>query len=288
MKKMYTLLATSAMLGTASGAVFTWTGGAGTTPWHASGNWSGGNAPNEGDSGPTTRLGTEGESDLVIFNSETAVAGYMPTDTLTVASDWFGSGASDHLMPAVQVLNGTLSLAGPGGAWWHYGGGNIFQIGDSNMSTLAQVNTSFTNWTRHFDRGGRNLITVNADGTLNQTANFQFSTGGGNDTQLTLNGGSFVSSGTVSGLVTGDLDDFVSFEIAGSSFTAPIGGDFATLTDVTDAFGTHFINNSGESMVAVLNGSTFTVSIPQAVIPEPSSWFLSLLTATCFTLRRRR
>jgi len=172
--------------------------------------------------------------------------------------------------------------------WWFYGGvSQGLIIGDGDLGTAAVVTTAYTNWTRHSDRGGPNKITINADGTLNQTANFTFSSGGGNDTQMAINGGAFISSGRVTNLVTGDLDDKVTFAAVGSTFTAPLtnaGGDFAVITDVSNAFGTHFIDSTGNGLIATDNGNgTFTVS----VAPEPGSLALLGLGGLLVSRRRR-
>lgn len=250
---------------------FTWTGGNEATPWYHVDNWDANGAPNQGDSGSTTVLGTTEEDALVIFDSETAVNNYMPTDTIRVASDWFGSGTDDHLMPSLQVLNGTVNLGSAGDAWWHYAGGTIYQVGDGDMTTLAQVNTGFGNWVRHRDRGGYVLITINADGTVNQTGNFQWGQNG--DTQMTLNGGTFVSSGTVQGLAT-RADSKAFFNAIGSSLTIPYGDgvstDFADVAAVNAQIGDSFVDNTGRGLVVTDNGSSFTILVP----PPPGTMFV--------------
>jgi hypothetical protein len=279
-KTLAAVAVASIFAGSAQAATFTWTGGNGATPWHNAANWAGASVPTVDGSS----LGT-GANGVVVFDSETAVSGYMPTDTITVDNDWTSSGGKG-LTPAIQLLNGTLNLAGPGGQWWHWGGGNVYQVGDGDTGTLAQLNSSFNNWTRHFDSGGPNKITVNADGTFNQTANFTFSSGGSNDAQLTLNGGTFISSGTVTGLDSGDADDFVSFEALGSSFTAVYGGDFTTVADVNNAVtaGVHFKDTTGNGLVVTDNGGSFTIT----VIPEPASLAMGLVGLTLIAARRRR
>lgn len=260
---------------------FIWTGTGGGN-WYDASNWIS-DDPDADRPSQGTALGTHYDDDIVIFDSETSAGGAMPAGVIIRDADWFGSGLSDHLQPTLDIRNGTISYGS--GDWWFYGGASQgLIVGDGDMTTAAQVNSSFNNWTRHSDRGGPNLITINSDGTFNQTVNFRFSTGGGNDAQLTINGGTFTSSGTVSDLVTGDLDDRVSFTAFGSSFTAPYGGDFSALTDVTDAFGTHFINDSGLNMNASDNGSSFTISIT----PEPTTTSLLALGGLGLIFRRRR
>ena len=282
--KALSLMAVITALGGMSAHAFTfmWTGAAGGN-WYDAGNWTS-DDPDADRPSQGTNLGTHYPEDFVIFDSETSVGGVMPTGTIIRDSDWFGSGLSDHLQPTLEVRNGTINYGS--GEWWFYAGASQgLIIGDGDMGTMAQVNSTFTNWTRHSDRGGPNLITINADGIFNQTSNFTFSTGGGNDAQVTINGGTFISTGTITNLVTGDLDDRVSFTALGGSFTAPFGGDFTFLTDVTNAFGAHFINNSGQTMTAVDNGnSTFTVSI----VPEPSAISLLAIGGLALVVRRRR
>ena len=276
------LLASAAAAGYSHAYTFTWTGAAGGN-WYDAGNWTS-DDPDADRPSQGTNLGTHYPDDIVIFDSETSVGGVMPSGNITRDADWFGSGLDDHLQPTLDVRNGTINYGS--GEWWFYGGTSQgLIIGDGDLGTLAQVNSTFTNWTRHSDRGGPNKITVNADGTFNQTSNFRFSTGGGNDSQLYLNGGAFVSSGTVTDLVTGDADDLVRFDAVGSTFTAIYDGDFATFGDVTTAVagGVHFVDTTGNGLIATDNGSTFTVS----VAPEPGSFALLGLGGLLIARRRR-
>lgn len=242
---------------------FVWTGAGGTTPWYDESNWDVTGPPNQTDSGGSgNRLGTEEEDAVVIFDSETAENGYMPTDTLQVSTDWFGSGASDHLMPALQLRNGILNLGNSNDVWWHYAGGNVYEIGDGDLATEARLVTSFNNWVRHLDRGGFFLITLNADGIMEQTRDFDWGNNG--DARMTLNGGAFVSAGAISGLATRE-NSFAIFDAPGSCFTAPFGdgvdSDFVDLAAVNAAIGDSFINNTDEDLLVQDNGDgTFTIT----------------------------
>jgi hypothetical protein len=256
---MFALMSGTALAQT----TFTWTGGGGTTPWYDESNWDANGAPNQTDNGGSgNRLATEEENAVVVFDSETAVNGYMPTDTLQVSNDWFGSGASDHLMPALQLRNGILYLGNSNDEWWHYAGGNVYEIGDGDPATEARLVTSFRNWVRHRDRGGFVLITLNSDGVMEQTRNFDWGNNG--DARMSLNGGTFVSAGAITGLATRE-NSFASFDAPGSIFTAPFGDgvdtDFVDIAAVNAAIGDSFINNTDEDLVVQDNqDGTFTIT----------------------------
>ena len=241
---------------------FTWTGVGGTMPWYDESNWDVTGPPNQTDSGGSgNRLGTEEEDTVVIFDSETAENGYMPTETLQVSTDWFGSGASDHLMPALQLQNGILNLGNSNDVWWHYAGGNVYEIGDGDLAAVnAAIGDSFINNTDE-----DLLVQDNGDGT------FTIKSGG---TMPILNDLKITSIEVSDGLATIAISgrEGVDYWFAGSSdltaFEIQVGlfADPELINLVASPFQT-----TGETITSYLNtgGSTKMFYLVQEMNPGP-------------------
>jgi hypothetical protein len=282
-KTLSILAVTAAAVSTASAVTYTWTGGDGIggggsgTNWYDVANWDGGVVPSQGSSKIASPIATAA-TDIAIFDSEKSLLGYMPTDNIDLVRV-----SGSFYPPSIDLRNGTLNL----NRAENYAYGNTFTIGDGDLTTAAVFNMAATidlNW------AGSNLKTyvVNADGTLSFGANFEWSNSASQDAVLQLLGGAVTSSSTISGL-TDDTGDYVSFEAAGSTFTAGFGGSFVDETAVTDAFGDSFrlggaLALDGSTLSYKDNGGTFTVS----VVPEPSTTALLGLGGLALILRRRK
>jgi len=258
----------------ASAVSYIWTGADGATDatWENPLNWDGGNVPN----GQAGQLSTSSSTDIVIFNSETVT--FMPSNGITTRNSFTGSFKN----PQVQVLNGTVTFNN--GLNWGWSGITSFVVGDGDMTTLAVADTGYTELNR--DPNGLKTYIVNADGTLkfrNNVGNWS-NDGNAKKAQIQLNGGAALFEGTITARFTDAADNYVSFNNAGSIFTADFGGQLADLGTVTGQFGDSFKDTTLNGLKATdnLNG-TFTIS----VIPEPSTALLGALGFLAL-LRRRR
>lgn len=278
MKTRKTILAAALGLATltipsVNAATYVWTGaGVDVNDIDAADNWTAAGVPADGvkiGTGPST---VGGAGDLISFDSETATA--MPT----VSIDAVRIASNGTQLPNFELLNGTLNF-NRADVWAHPN--STFTIGDGDMTTLAQANFIAT---VNLARLGSMTYNINADGTLQINAGFLWSSGS-NNMVANLFGGSIISTGAVTSGLKADANSFMSFQSAASSFTAAFGGEFADLTEVTSQFGVSFLNDTGSGFLsAVDNGSTFTVS----VIPEPSSFALTMVALGGVLLRRRR
>lgn len=276
--------------GSTYAATYTWTGGAGAgSNWYDAGNWSGGLVPNTSDGGSPTNTSYSVNSlgAIVVFDSETASGGLMPTATLSNSNDWFPPGW--NLSPATYVKNGTINYGNLNAAWWMAGDNAIdLEVGDGDLTTAASVNLGWSQINRYLNTSTNGVvIKVNADGTVNQATNLAYANYN-YLVKIALNGGDYNVNGTVTGLSTGTYQAqyTVSFDALGSAFTAKFGADFVDLAAVNAQLGSSFVDNTGNGLVATDNfNGTFTVSL---VVPEPAS--VALLGVGGFMLfpRRRR
>ena len=269
-------------LGSAHGATFTWTGGAGSgSNWYDTNNWLGGSVPSDG-----TLIRTTNSADVVIFDSETASS--MP-GTVTTYQSWTGS-TTVGKMPQVRVLNGTVAFSGTQN--WGWSGIDTFTVGDNNALTSAAVNVGFSNLNR--DPDGTKTYVVNSDGTFNvtNTGNIKFSDSSAKETVVRLLGGAFILAGNINSNLTDDPGDYISFEELGSVFTADFGGQLPDLTTIEGQYGDSFriggslASNPLVSLVTTDNGDgTFTITTN---IPEPSTAILAALGLMGVCFRRRK
>ncbi len=279
----FTALA-AALTGSAQAVTYTWTGGDGIggggsgTNWYDVANWDGGVAPSQGSSKIASPIATAA-TDIAIFDSEMSLLNYMPTGNI----DLVRVGGGDY-PPNIDLRNGTLNL----NRAENYGFGSTYTIGDGDLTTSAVFHMAAT---INLNRDGSSLKTyvVNADGTLSFGQNATWSHNSGRDAVVQLLGGAVTSSNSITGLI-GDTGDYVSFEAAGSTFTAGFGGSFVLGTDVTGEFGDSFrlggaLASDGSTLSYTDNGnSTFTVG----VVPEPSTTALLGLGGLALILRRRK
>lgn len=273
-------------IGSAGAATLTWTGGLGTgSNWYDAGNWAGGIVPAVYESGSTVHyLATTSSSDIIVFNSTTAINNYLPTNYINASTGGIlNDGAR---LPQLQVLNGTIKLLGGGNTGFTGIGITSIAVGDGDMTNLAVVDTGLSDLNSGPD--GLKTYIVNADGTLifrGKIANWSY--GADNDAQIQLNGGTALFNNIIVSDLTNDADDFVSFNTAGSTLTAKFGGTFVDLASVNAQIGGSgsFVSPNGLTLDAKDNSNgTFTVT---ALVPEPSAVLLGSLGFLAL-LRRRR
>jgi hypothetical protein len=277
------LLALAMTVGSAQAAVFTWTGGAGGgSNWYDPLNWQGGSVPVLG-----TSYGTQNAADVAIWDSETAVAGYIHAGTITPAAHW----PSNSRMLNTELRNGTLTI-GQSINWGH--NGNTFTIGDNDATNSATVNVNWSNLAR--DPNGTKFYVVNSDGNLNVTRSItKWSDSSAKDAAIRIIGGTVTVSGTITEAnLTGDAGDYVAFEDYGSTFTfdkGTIGTSFGQASDVSTHFGDSFrlagaLATDPNALLQVAeDAGKFTVSVAQ--IPEPASLALVGLGGLMMIARRR-
>jgi len=138
-------------------------------------------------------------------------------------------------------------------------------VGDGNLdngTAMLNYNDMYT-----LSRGGSSPITwtVNADGTLNFTADrtFEIAWTPSRLAQLTLAGGTVTFNGPIS-KITNSPNSYVTFDAVGTSLTAEFGSDFPDLATVVTNIGDGLSFRSGAETdpTAKDNGdSTFTVGI---------------------------
>jgi len=240
---------------------YTWTGGDGAgSHWYDVGNWAGGSVP----AFVTAQLSTPDSTDTVVFDSETV--SYMPTDTVYTRSSW----TDGNKNPKIELRNGTLKVGS--GENWGWSGINTLVVGDGDMTTAAILNSAWYNLNR--DPGGTKTYVVNADGTFNVTRNItSWSSGSAKDAVIRLVGGTMTVDGYIGNYLTDDSGDYVTFEAAGSSFTAKFGGSLPDIATVKAEIGaTKSFRPSGLNVAAKDNGdTTFTVyidSTPPTLLPS--------------------
>lgn len=279
-KTLLAVLAASAIFAGSANAttIYTWTGAdfANDGTWQNDLNWSGGVAPD----GVTDQLSTDTATDVVIFDSETAVGGNLPSNAILTRNSFTGSFKN----PQIDLRNGTLNFVTNSFDNWGWSGITTMIVGDGNLTTSAIANLGYRNLNR--DPNGIKTYVVNSDGTLNVVGQITaFSFDGAKDTVIQLNGGSFTVGGLINSNLTNDPGDFISFNAVGSTFTADFGGQFADLATVIGQFGDSLVDNSGSGLLATDNGDgSFTVS----VIPEPASLVLLGMGSLLIASRRRQ
>jgi hypothetical protein len=265
---LYSALILGLVYTTSAQTAYTWTGDAGEgSNWYDATNWVDGNVPTNA----SLQLATSNAADTVTFDSETASS--MP-GTIDTYQSW----TINIKMPQVIVLNGTVSFDGIYNYGWS--GINTFTIGDGDIGTLAQVNIgwSILNW---YPNGIKTYV-INSDGTLNVTTGITgFSVDGNKKkTVIRLVGGSVNIDGSIANHLTNAVDNYVSFELPGSSFTASLGGQLPDLATVEANIGSNMSFriadvglDSDVYLDAVENAGNFTITL---VDPPPSGTVIIL------------
>jgi hypothetical protein len=165
------------------------------------------------------------------------------------------------------------------------------------MTNAAIANFNLTNWNQGGTTGTKTYV-INADGTLASARGgvHNWSNGATYDTVMRVIGGTVSITGELQeSQVTGDADDYVSFEAIGSTFTFTIGtadGRFNDASDVTNAFGDSFrlggALNSGNAALQLTDGGASWTVTAVAVVPEPASFALLSAGGLLLGFRRRR
>ena len=235
--------------------VYVWTGGEGPgSDWDDPGNWVGGNVPKADGSNMTS----EDEEAVIIFDSETAVDGYIHPGDIPTRQTWTGSSK----MPSVHIRNGSLTLGGSLNWGWN---GDTLVIGDGDMGTLATVTVGWSGLNR--DPGGTKTYVINPDGTFVVNNNISDFSDDGNNKKavIQMNGGAVEINGAITGNFTNADDNFVDFVAEGSTFTAEFGGQLPDLETVQANIGPGLSFRSSEDFnlaAREVDEDTFEVFIP--------------------------
>ena len=273
------LLASAAVTGTANAATYTWTGAV-NGDWTNASNWIGGVPVDTVAGGNLDQINS---TDRIIIN------GPAPTTNIPTFSGGNAFSGANSNTPQVDVLGGTFTVSQ---AVWnnqglvHRTGNWNSSVGDGNLGNgLAVYNFNMLGNQMSRDDNNDMSWIVEADGTLNisnpgSTLDFAYSSTRCVD--FTLNGGSVNFSKAIQ--LDGYADNYFDFNADTSTVTASYGGSFADINAVTTAINgnNHFLDSTGNGLIATDNGSTFTVS----VAPEPGS--LALLGLGGFLVARRR
>ncbi len=245
---------------------YTWTGSAGTgSGWDDPDNWVGGFVPVMPEYHGSD-LVTNNSADVVIFDSETAIDGYMP-GPIRPRQSWTGGRRS----PNVQLRNGSLTLQGTQNWGWN---GDTLVIGDGDMGTLADVTVGWVSLNR--DPNGTKTYVVNADGSFIVTGNITRFTDDGNQKRavIRINGGAVEINGSIDSRFTNAANNYVDFVAEGSTFTAKFGGQLPDLATVQDNIGPALSFRSSEGLN--LGARTIDEDNFEVYIPPPSGTMILL------------
>ena len=242
--------------------VYTWTSTS-STDWSDGANWDGGVAPTS-----LTEAGTT--SDSFVFSGTV-----MPT--LNIPN--YGSGFDDTL-PMTLNSGGTMTLdfsSSFNSSLWANASRTQFTVGDGvNAVTLNINNMSFfarNAFTSTFLVNQGSLLNIN--GNLNEYPDADVNKKG----VFNLNGGSMVvdgQAGIQNGVGQWSGNTSFTFSDLGGSVTMDFGGNiYASLTDVTDDFGTVFQSDLGVSALSAVDNQDGTFTVSASVSPSATTlhWF---------------
>jgi len=275
-KKIGLVLFGSVVLSNAS-TTYTWTGTAADGDWDNADNWTSGNIAS------TTFISELNASpDVVRFQGS-----FAPTDTTFYVS----TGTTSSTFSQVRFLfdDGgayTIDYDNAFGSSPTYSAStalDIITVGDG-VGSAAQVTVTLANYNsllRHNDAGYS--IVVNSDGVLQLDGVTSFGTF--RSSNIDINGGSVIASSFVDANYGSTVGTNITFNDAGSSFTAAYGGQFVDFASVLADANSVFATESGvANFDYVDNGTSFTMTY----IPEPTSVSLLGLGGLMLVTRRKR
>ena len=263
MKK--TLLTSMLALGLATAnsqaqVTYTWTGAVDGN-WNNSANWDGSGVPV--DAAPThAGLGFSSVHDKIVFKGSTAPTMNVP-----------GMGGSPNENTPQLDFQGTGTWSLDTGVGPTYGGGGFFggtvdavTVGDGNgLAGELTVNLNHRGDLIRESRGFRANYVVNADGVLNfvNTNATVFSIYDSRYTRFVVNGGRVHFAGSLDYFAGDAANEYADLTVAGSSFTAAFGDDFADIHAVHSALVDETFRCSPANLIPVAvdnNDGTFTVT----------------------------
>lgn len=282
------VIATAAFVSSAQAAVFLWTGAV-SNSLNNTANWlEDGGAASVFPADSNDQPATPSASDSIVFDSTSWTQGPRTLYTRT-GNDW----------GVIRVINGTVTWKNDSNNQGNYSwsdattGTPTMEVGDGD-ATAAVANLNINQWN---EADGDKTYVIYADGTLasDRGGNHDWSNGG-NDTVMRIIGGAVNINGAFEEAdLLADANDYVTFEALGSTFTFNKGaaGWFDNASDVTGGFGDAFrlagaLNSSNAELLLTDNGSTWTVTVQEVVIPEPASLAMGLFGLTLIAGRRRR